>query len=757
MKIYPGSLAAMTTVLCLAAYPLAAQTYSKQFITSQQISNATSNFEHPPVAVGDLNGDGRPDILYATTALLQNSNGTFRVVTTGQTVSNAAKLADINGDGKLDIVDTIPADEECDYNPDGTPYCNINSDAFVKVYLGNGDGTFRAGQVIDLGQEGSGVATLSVLDLNNDKKPDASVNFSGNPEDSASNTAFVLLNNGGTLKSNGTSLPPILASGDFNGDGKTDLVVSGSVLFGVGNGTFTQGPQLPNMGGTSAAVGDFDHDGHLDIAATGYGNGTSGVVVTFGNGKGQFTTPKSISTLYGETIVAADVNHDGYLDLLAGYASVAVYTNLHNRTFSAPKVYAGQVPLGGVPATTFFAADFNHDGYVDFLQQNLITFGQKGGGFSAPIETMSAFAGSVAVGDFNKDGIDDVAITNNSVGTVTVFPGSGQGYLNAGVKYSTGIAAATVAVGDVNGDGIADLVVARSSEQNLYGAPPKGSKDLSVLLGNSNGTFRTAISSATLGSIANYTFNMQTYLVDVNHDGKLDLIGDWGVALGNGDGTFKAPIPFPSPVTQISGIGVGDFNRDGNVDVAVSEFGYTPNSTQPATPTIYTLLGNGTGHFTISHQETLASGTLINALTAADLDGDGNPDLIYVSQPAGTSTQPSNVSVELGEGNGSFRQANVTSVNSLSGSYASLLVGDFNQDGHKDVVVLTLNVYGPPNDDSVYLPGNGAGGFEAAQYFPVQSYTGAVMELNSDDAPDIIATGVDQLGVQRVLNTGAKN
>jgi hypothetical protein len=586
-----------------------------------------------------------------------------------------------------------------------------------------------------------------VVDLNNDKMPDAIINFGGDPEDPASATNFVLLNQGGgNFKINGNTLPPVLASGDFNGDGKTDLVVAGQVLFGVGNGTFTAGPKLTGIS-SSAAVGDFDHDGHLDIASA----NAQGVYVTFGNGKGVFTTPKRISTLDSETVVAADVNHDGYLDLIAGWISVQVYTNLHSRAFSDPKTYAGPEAEGGVSAPAFFVADFNHDGYVDFLQQNLITFGQKSGVFVAPIETQSTYPGSVAVGDLNKDGYEDVVVANELAGTITVFPGTGQGYLAAGTSYETGLQAATVAIGDVNNDGIPDLVVARSSEENLASTPAKGAKDMCVFLGESGGKFGTCIASSALGAVAPYTFNMQTYLVDVNHDGKLDLIGDWGVALGNGDGTFKTAIPFPSPVTNIQGIGIGDFNRDGNMDVVVGEFGYAGASSS-ATPSIYTLLGDGTGHFTISNTETLASGTTISAFTATDMDGDGNPDIVYVS--SGPSTDNSQVGVELGGGNGLFKPANLVSVGNYDGSYVSLLTGDFNRDGHNDVVVLTLDIYGAPTDDSVYLPGDGAGGLETPQYFPVQSYNGAVIDLNGDGAPDIVATGLDMIGVQRVLNSG---
>lgn len=733
-------------MLCLvAARPLMGETYSKQFVVPQTIPNASVN----PIAVGDVNGDGRPDIVYATTVLLQNANGTFRSVSTGQTFSAAAKLADVNGDGKLDVVDAVPGNEYCDQYPDGTPYCYMGSDPSLYIYLGKGDGTFTISpNSLDLGQSGSGTATLAVLDVNGDKHPDATVYFSGIAGDPNSSASFVFLNDGaGKLQAHPSWLPPVRGFGDFNGDGHTDLFVDGAgVVFGDGHGNFTQGPQLVNIA-APVAVADFDRDGNLDIAGSGG--------IAYGNGKGQFTVKSLAMTFPAQTLIADDVNHDGYPDLIAGYVSLAVYTNLKNRSFSNPQVYAGQIAAGGVPPTSFLAADFNRDGYTDLLQGNLLFLGQKSNEYPAPIETLSTYAGTVAAADLNHDGIADVAVTNSSYQTVSVFTGTDKGYFNPGVKYATGINSGVVAIGDVNGDGVPDLVITRSSLRNLYPSPAKGATDLAVLLGNPDGTFRPAMKSATLSPIGAYTLNEQTYLVDVNHDGKLDLIGDWGVSLGNGDGTFQKPTPFPAPIQNIVGIGVGDFNRDGNVDIVVGEFGYGGYK-QASSPTIYTLLGDGSGKFTVCQQETLpGSGTTLSALTVEDMDDDGKPDLVYVYSPGNSASTPSQVAIQLGAGDGTFRQATTTPVNSVASSYASLLIGDFNRDGHKDVVLLTLIVFNGTNNDSAYLAGDGAGNLEAPQYFPVQSYNGAVINVNGDAAPDFIATGVDGLGFQRVLNTGA--
>jgi hypothetical protein len=738
-------------VISMTASTLISQTYSKQFVLPPTIANAPV----VPLGVGDLNGDGRPDIVYTASVLLQNANGTFRNLATSYTLTHAAKLVDVNHDRKLDIVDSIPGQESCDYQPDGTVYCDLLSDPTFNVYVGNGDGTFKPAVVLDLGPEGSGNASLAVLDLNGDGAPDASVNFTGDPLDSASRTGFVLLNNGsGTFKPSGSSLPTIEASGDFNHDGHTDLIVAGGsaseVLLGDGHGKFTVGADLPNLGGPAVAVGDFDHDGNLDVAAAPSIYPPTGVYVAFGNGKGQFTNAKKISSLYTDTLSAVDMNHDGYLDLVAGSVSIAVFTNHKNRSFSDPRVYAGQVSrsYGFTPAIV--VADVNRDGNVDILHHQLILYGQASGQLVAPVQTLSTNAGVVASDDLNHDGVPDIVVTNTTYQTVSVFTGTGKGYFNPGVKYATGISAAAVAIGDVNGDGVPDLVVTRNSLGSQNAPPTPGATDLAVLLGNSDGTFRNAIRSSTLGAYLDYTFNTQTYLVDVNHDGKTDLIGDWGTALGNGDGTFRKAAAFPAAIQRAAGIGIGDFNRDGNVDIAVGVYG--TDGFKAPTPSIFTLLGDGSGTFTISHQETLpGNDTTINAFTVADMDDDGKPDLIYAYQSGPTAQ----VAIELGNGDGTFHRSG--SVVFSSGlEYASLLIGDFNRDGHTDVVLLesTYAALGPYTD-SVSLVGDGAGNLEAPQHIPVQSYNGTVINLNNDNAPDIVATGVDSLGFQRLINTGA--
>lgn len=218
-----------------------------------------------------------------------------------------------------------------------------------------------------------------------------------------------------------------------------------------------------------------------------------------------------------------------------------------------------QYPIGPAGATT--TGDFNGDGKLDLITVSqcsptpcsnstiAVTLGDGKGGFRGPIvSTTSAFPVSGAVvGDFNGDHKSDIAFLSQPPGqptpAIAVALGSGHGTFGATTTYPAAVGTYTLVSGDVNGDSKLDLVLSGN--------------DMQVFLGNGDGTFRAL--AATAGAFA------ECVLADVNHDGKLDLIGGF-IQLGNGDGTFQAAQP-------ISGAGncpaVADFNGDGSLDLPV--------------------------------------------------------------------------------------------------------------------------------------------------------------------------------------------
>ena len=728
--------------------------------------------------IADFNGDGRPDLLISTVdptgttvvlaVMLQNSNGTFTQKITsipaGPTV-----VADLNGDGKPDFAMVHPGPVNDHNDPLGP--------ATLVIGYGNGDGTFSVQAPVNLAGDSLAPWVL-VEDLNHDAKPDI-ITTSGDQYGDAEIQTF--LNNGDSTFRAGTTYAGViggelLAAGDFNGDGFGDLVISNNfqtqILLGRGDGSLTAGATY-NLNAYAVGVGDMNRDHHLDLAIVTVTN----TEVMLGKGDGTFTTSATLDTTFGTAIATTefgnpvtptevyvgDMNKDGIPDLavvsLSSTCAVSVYYGKGNGTFSNPKPFnvSGATAGGNTPVAL---GDLNRDGYIDAVVETgghfAIANGTSDGGFNAPVIAQARNSGSIAKGDFNGDGIEDIAVVDEPIcstctGTsVRVFLGTGKGFFGAPTTYSIPVKWGAIAAGDVNRDGKTDLVVTRNALMlNTGFVRPYTTPDLAVLLGRGDGTFETPASYTLLGAPAAGTWSDSAYLVDVNHDGKLDLVGDWGTALGNGTGQFAKPIPLPSNVGAIMAVAPGHFHSSGTVDLAVASSTYNAAARSWSTPAfVYTLSGNGNGSFTRTNQHSIPG--FIESLITADMNADGLDDILYTFSSTDGTTNFLNLGVDLNQAQGGYTTASYFYPSNLLTT--DIVAGDFNRDGQMDVAFFSSL---PNGADVTVLFGIRDGVLnKTPQYYEGAMGKAVVMDVNGDGAPDI--AGTTTIGVSRLLNTGHK-
>ena len=312
----------------------------------------------------------------------------------------------------------------------------------------------------------------------------------------------------------------------------------------------------------------------------------------------------------------------------------------------------------------------------------------------------------VAVGDFNGDGIPDLAIVSSTDSTVSVLLGNSNGTFRTQTAFPVTSGPLGIAVGDVDGDGNLDLAV--TSSQGV----------VDVLLGNGTGGFQVPQLYTVEGN------PQQVVIADFNEDGIPDLAVTNGgentvsVLLGVGNGTFGTQTAFPVGGDP-EGIVVGDFNRDGIPDLAVVNHEGSDSS-------VSVLLGNGDGTFQTQQKYPIGSGSDPTAIATADFKGNGITDLVVSTNTAG-------VAVLLGNGDGTFQPAQTYPAGSLPDGIA---VADFNGDGVPDVVVADLMA----NNINILL-GNSNGSLQSPQPYAagLQPLSVAAADFNGDGVPDVAA------------------
>lgn len=321
-----------------------------------------------------------------------------------------------------------------------------------------------------------------------------------------------------------------------------------------------------------------------------------------------------------------------------------------------------------------------------------------------------------ATADFNRDGKPDLAV--NTPTGIAILLGTGRALapFTAGATITLANTGPLL-TGDLNNDGKADLVVTTPTALVTY-------------LGNGDGTFTQASSMpASLGgSIA---------LADFNHDGKLD-VADSGnlLALGNGDGTFQAPVPIVASVPQggFSNVAAGDINNDGWPDLVMVSANLIPVN-------MYVLLNDQNGGF---NQVPSSGGSETRQVMLADMDGDGNLDVI-ISSISGASA-----GVYLGDGQGGFTY-HVGAANAVSFPGGTNMVADLNGDGILDIMVQGANTL------AIFL-GKGGAAYAEPFYLGTGPSPGSILTANLHGQkpwkhlPDIVLPDLSG-GIRVLLNT----
>jgi Ca2+-binding RTX toxin-like protein len=562
------------------------------------------------IALGDLNGDGKPDLIVgdagayyqrgdtaSVSVFLGNGDGTFKppmkTVLQGDRLGQVA-VGQLTGDGRNDVVVTTGYEDE--------------PTDLVDVLLGNGDGTLQAPATFVVLNSPS---TVSITDVNDDGKPDIVVPAEQHKGLSILiNTASPLIFTPPKLVPTGNG-PDTVVTADLNGDGIPDVVVGNQVdntvqvFLGNGNGTF-KAPETYSVATDPQQVLVANlGNGSLDIVEISQSSGD--VTVLKGNGSGHFTALPAFPTTeigFGPNpMTLANLSGNGDMDLVVADDSsgmIDVYQGNGDGTFNeSPADYS--MPMGAYAPSAFavtsgvFTGTLPDIAVTDVSNNQVDVFLNNGsGGLDSVPGTypVGTYPTSLAVADVNGDSKQDLVVADKYGSEVSVLLGNGDGTFAPQQTFATGKYPSQVIAADVNGDGKMDIITANAGNSDSPG------HSVDILLGNGNGTF--ALPQVLL--TGNYPRSVAA--TDLNGDGKTDLIiaaqsdNDLNIFLG-GKPTIASG---SSGAVTVQGSGGNDMTTVGYAGgkVIVNIDGQSQSFTKTALGAFAIMLGGGNSTLSIS-------------------------------------------------------------------------------------------------------------------------------------------------------------